>query len=91
MARIEKDPDAVLDYGFNWATWLDGDTISASTWAISGEDSVLTKDSDSNTPTTTEIWLSSGTVGVEYTVTNHITTAAGREADRSLLFTIAQQ
>ena len=30
-----KDPDAVLDYGFDWSAWLEaGDTIVTSEWIV---------------------------------------------------------
>jgi len=46
MTRFLKDPDAVLDYGFDWSDWLaDGETISTSTWTV---ETGITKDSDSN-------------------------------------------
>ena len=77
-----KDPDAVLDYTINWAAWLDGDTISASTWTIP---SGLTKDSDAFGDSTVTVWLSGGTAGIEYSIVNHITTAAGREEDKTLI------
>jgi len=81
MSSILKDPDAVLDYGFNWEDWLaDGETISASSWDV---ESGLTVDSSSFDDTQTVVWLSGGTVGEEYVITNHIVTSAGREDDRS--------
>ena len=82
MTMFIKDPQAVLDYGFDWSDWLDtGDTLSASTWTVP---TGITKDSDSNTTTTTTIWLSGGTVGKTYKITNRITTVGGRGTDRSL-------
>lgn len=79
----EKDPDAVLDFGFDWETWLDGDTIAASTWAVP---SGITKDSDLFTAVgITAIWLSGGTLYEVYRLVNRITTAAGRKNDRTLV------
>jgi len=83
-----KDPNAVLDYGFDWTAWLDGDTISASSWAVS---TGITKDSDSKTTTTTTIWLSGGTNGRNYEATNSIQTAAGRKTDRTMLIKVREQ
>lgn len=82
----EKDQQAVLDFGFDYLDWLDGDTITASTWAISGPDGVLT---DAAPPPTfdtisTTVWLSAGTAGESYVVTNHITTALGRQDDHCI-------
>lgn len=75
-----KDPNARLDYGFDWSEWLNGDTITNSTWIVTAG---LTSDTPTNTTTVTKIWLSAGTLGELYTVTNRITTAAGRIDDRS--------
>ncbi len=86
--KFIKDPDSVLDYTINWLTWLDGDTISASTWTVP---SGLTKDSDTFGDSTTTAWLSGGTVGKEYSIVNHITTAAGREEDQTLIIVCKQK
>jgi hypothetical protein len=88
---IVKDPDGVLDYSINWAAWLDGDTITVSTWSVSGPDALLVVDSDSESTTVTTVWLSGGTVNRQYIVTNHITTAAGREDDRSITFRLSDK
>ena len=79
----DHDPDAVLDYGCDWTAWLAGDTITASSWTVSGTG--LTIDSDSNTTTTTTVWVSGGTDGTNYDLTNHIVTDDGREDDRTLV------
>ena len=88
-----KDPDAVLDYKFDWKAltngsgktdWLaSGETIEDTYTVTVGEG--ITKDSDARTDTNTSItiWLSGGTTGVDYEVTVHIVTSAGREDDRT--------
>lgn len=76
-----KDPDAILDYSIDWETWLDGDTISTSTWIVP---TGITKDSDTYSTTATVIWLSGGTAGSSYSLTNRITTAGGRTEDRTI-------
>lgn len=88
-----KDPDAVLDYVFDWAasTNSSGDTD----WLASGEtisshsisaDTGLTVDSsalsDSNTSVT--VWLSGGTAGTMYGVRCRVTTSASRTDDRTI-------
>ena len=83
MTIYKKDPAAVLDYGFDWTDWLDSDLselISTSTWTVS---SGITKDSDSKADGITTIWLSGGTVGETYLITNRILTSANRTEDRS--------
>ncbi len=84
MKTFIKDPDAVLDYGFDWSDWLDSDApevISESTWTVP---SGITNDSDSNADTTTIIWLSGGSAGEDYELTNKIVTDQGRTDERSL-------
>ena len=81
-----KDPGEVKDYGFNWTEHLgDGETITTSTWEV---ETGLTSTAfdDTHTDTHTTIWLSEGTAGTQYRVTNHVVTNQGREFERS--FTI---
>ena len=86
------DPDAVLDYEFDWTAWLkEGDTITAASWAVTGADEALVVDDESNTTTTTKVWLSGGTAGVTYRATCHVTTAGGRQDDRTLMVRVAER
>ena len=85
----KKDPSDVLDYSVNWTSWLlDGDTISASTWAV---EAGITIDSESETTTVATVWLSGGTAGTTYTVTNEIVTTDGRTAQRSIYIVVADR
>lgn len=101
LATVKKDPDAVIDRAINWASadgtnnggsddtgWLQGDTISTSTWIV---DTGITKDSDSNDTKIATIWLSGGTANQFYEVTNRIVTAAGRTEDRTLLINVLER
>jgi hypothetical protein len=88
LKTFSKDPDAVLDYTGNWAAWLGVDTILTSTWEVPEG---ITKDSDDKTATTTQIWLSGGTVGQTYLLRNRITTAAGRVDDRTIAIKIKER
>lgn len=81
-ALAPKDPDDVKDYMVDWSDWLGTDTISTTAWTIS---SGLTKDSDTNSSTGATIWLSGGTAGDTYQLSNRITTAGGRTADRTFV------
>lgn len=95
-----KDPDAVLDYKFDFAAstngsgsldWLDtanSETISSHTITITPTGTgALTVDSSSLTDTNTSVtvWLSAGVTGIDYSVTCHIVTSASREDDRTAL------
>ena len=81
---------AVLDYTIDWTKWLDevGDTIETSTWIVP---TGLTKVTETNTTKLATVWLSGGTVGMNYTVTNRITTAAGRADDRSITIRVRER
>ncbi len=82
IVTFRKDPNAVLDFGFDWSEWLDtGETISSSAWTVP---SGITEDSTSNTTTTTTIWLSGGTAGEPYDLVNRVTTSSGRTDDRTM-------
>jgi len=86
---FRKDPDAVLDYLWDWTSWLQtGETITTSTFIVP---TGITKNSDTNTATTCTIWLSGGTIGATYKITNRIVTSAGRTNDRSTMFVINDQ
>lgn len=83
MKTIPKDPNAVLDYQFNWSDWLvDGDTINTYT-IIAGNG--ITVDQSSATPTAVRVWLSGGDNYARYLVTCRVTTTQGRTDDRSIL------
>ncbi|MCC6364928.1 MAG: hypothetical protein IT165_15530 [Bryobacterales bacterium] len=83
-----KDPNAVLDYSIDWTRWLAGDQIAASEWIVA---SGLTKMADSKTATSATVWLSGGTAGQSYIVTNRITTSAGRTEDRSFTVRVEER
>lgn len=89
---ILKDPNAVLDYRLDWDaagdSWLAGDTIATSAWTL---DPGISQTSATNTTTTATVWLSGGTAGSEYRVTNRITTAGGRTEDRSFRVRVAER
>lgn len=83
-----KDPGAVLDWSFDYNDTTDpylasGETLSTSTWAVvpTGE---LVIDSDSETTTVTTVFLSAGTRGGVYRVTNTVTTSGSRTEQRTL-------
>ena len=94
-----KDPEAVLDYCFDWAALTNGtgtsdwlaelETIADFSIAITPVTaSPLTEDSSalSDADTSVTVWLSGGLAGTEYRVTCHIETsnATPREDDRTM-------
>ena len=80
-----KDPDEVLDYQIDWSTLLGTDTIITSTWVFAdAQDNALVMDSNTHTTTTATVWLSAGTAGTTYQLTNRITTLGGRTRDQTM-------
>jgi hypothetical protein len=88
-SQFIKDPNAVLDYMWDWSAWLaSGDTISTSTVTIASGDVV--KNSESHTTTTVTAWLSAGTDTTEAQVTARVVTAQGRTDDRTITLIVQQ-
>lgn len=84
-----KDPQSVLDYAVDWSTWLaSGDTITSSSWSVSGPDSALVIDTDTNDTTSATVWLSAGTLSKTYSVVNRVVTDQGRTDDRTIRITV---
>jgi len=87
MTKFTKDPQAVLDYAFDWSAWLAaGETITAHTVT---PPTGITVDSHAEAAGVVTAWLSGGTAGVVYRIVCHITTSAARQDDRTI--TIAVQ
>jgi len=87
--QFKKDPDAVLDYSVDWGDWMESsETLSVSTWVVP---SGITKDSDTITGTEAVIWLSGGTAGSMYDLTNRVTTDASRTDDRTITVYVRQR
>ena len=77
IATFRKAPVEVLDFDGDWSFILDDDeTILTSAWAVTGTG--LTIQSSERDGALTKVWLSGGTHGLTYVVTNTITTSAGR-------------
>lgn len=82
--RYKKHPVSLLDYTFDFATeWLDGDTIAS--YVVEATNCTL--DSDSATTGAVTVWIDGGSMGVvPPSVSCTVTTAAGREDTRTILF-----
>lgn len=89
LTNHPKDPDAVLDYRWDWSVWLKtGETISTVTWDVPAG---ITQQSHSDDTSSATIWLTGGTVGKNYLVTCRIVTSSGRTDDRSQLIPVRQR
>lgn len=89
-ASFWKDPQAVLDYSFDWSPWLvSGDTITNLTATATPVG--ITINSVAFTTTSTTVNLSGGVVGVKYAVVHHITTSGARQDDRTMFITVVEK
>lgn len=99
--RVLKDPEAVLDYKFDWRALTNGS--GKSDWLASGETITagytitaatgITADSDSRTDTNTSVtvWLSGGTAGETYTLECKIVTSASRTDERTMTIVVLER
>ncbi len=86
---IDHDPQAKLDYTWDWTDWLGGDTIISATVTArveEGRDSadVVTIDDVWLSSKTITAWILGGVHGTPCAVTCRITTTAGRIDDRTI-------
>lgn len=86
MAEIKtKDPQARLDYGWDWSAWLDtGETITAHTLTATG----VIVESSSVIGEKVVAWLTGGTAGTEARALCQITTSAGRIDERTMTIVV---
>ena len=87
IGKAIKDPQAVLDYIFDWSAWLAGDTISTQT--LTSDDGITIDSSvvgGENTNVTA--WVSGGTAGKSYRVTSRVTTVGGRTDERLIVILV---
>lgn len=80
---IKKDPQATLDYPFDWAEWLTpiGDSIASVTFTV---DPSLTKVSQSFTSYVATAVISGGVAGTTVPVACKIVTNGGRTDERTI-------
>lgn len=83
----QQSPSDVLDYTGKWMQWLDGDTISTSAWST---DNGLTLSSESNNTDSATVFISGGSDGNTYKVTNQITTTAGRTKEGFIFIKVVE-
>lgn len=83
-----KDPDSVIDYEFDWAAELNGDTIASSDFLLPDG---LVEGSTDFTDTTTTVFVSGGSAGALYRITNRVTTAGGRTFDKTIMILVQER
>lgn len=76
-----QDPDSTLDYPFEWAPFLEGDTIATSVFLLPDG---LTQVSTAIDGSITTVFLSGAQCGRIYRCTNRVTTGDGRIEDKTI-------
>lgn len=85
---LPKDPDAVLDYQFDWSQYLQpGESIATSAFIVSGSDTLETFDESIDGGFTT-FWARLGVAGETVRITNRITTNQNRTDDSTSILRI---
>lgn len=88
IGAFVKDPNSTIDFAVDWAEWLNtGDNVSVSSWEVP---SGISLSSSSVTNNVTRAFLTGGTAGIDYLITNRVTTQGGRIEDRSILVQVRQ-
>jgi hypothetical protein len=86
-----KDPNATLDYGFDWSQWLDnGETISD--YVIDTSPCGIVNLYSTSTITGSVVaWLTSGCVGTRYSIACKMTTSASRVDERTIKIDVKER
>lgn len=85
--NLTKDPNAILDYVFDWSDWLDENETIDSHQILVERGSVAVDRNDRDGAQITA-WISGGENGETARVVCRITTNAGRVDDRSLWLSV---
>jgi hypothetical protein len=85
----KKDPDATLDWIFDWTLWLgEFEVITDAEFIV---DPGLIVNFTSHTTKTATVWLAGGSESQVYNVTCRITSSDGRIDDRSFTLRCTQR
>lgn len=98
LTTYNKDPEAVLDYIFDWSSWLatgeeiSTEVVSISLAAGSYEPTItLELDSEEFDESTVTAWISGGTMSTTYRVECKITTNSNRVDVRGILIRVTDR
>jgi hypothetical protein len=85
---IDKDPDAILTYSWDWTAWLDGDTIAS--YVVTSQTG-LTIDSDNQVAGVVSAVVSGGNPGRLMWATCSIVTVLGQTDERTMYFNVIKR
>lgn len=91
--KIDKDPDAYLDYAVDWTTWLDaiGDTIASADAVV--DNNAVVESVDILGGKIVRVWVSGGDVGTKVALRVRITTTnvPPRVDDRTVYLVVKER
>ncbi len=93
MAMMVKDPDARIDFEFDWHTaYPDGQAVVASQWTVApDEPGGIAVTATAHDLTQTTVTLVGGVVGHVYRVTNRVTVSDGQIDERSVTMRVEER
>lgn len=92
MSFYLKDPQSRVDYAIDWSGYLDGQTISASTWSVSPEEAGgIAIDNAGFDLNRAAARLSGGKIGGIYRIGNRVTLSDGGVDERSITLRVEER
>jgi len=79
---FEKQPTEVLDFFFDFRTWLTSKTdtpASSTSYTVEAQPGVTVQSHNMNTPGVVQVFMAGGTHGQKYKVTCDLDTTGGRK------------
>lgn len=92
--KFPKDPDALLDFTFDWDDYLTEMTDTIASVEFIAEAGITINEAqtgDGFIGTKTTVWLEEGTAGEPYNVIHRITTTDGRIDDRTMTIDVKEK
>lgn len=86
MKVFTKDPDSVLDYVWDWTSWLNGDIIDTFEFIVPTGLTLESAPAPENVDGKITAWFSGGTSKASYQVTCRVHTVSGRSEDKTVMF-----
>jgi len=89
-----KDPQALLDWGWDWSNWLkSGETVNSSSLSVTVSSSLTVATSPAPTVSQASAgvvvaWISGGISGTDETATCTMMTSAGRRDVRTIVIDV---
>lgn len=92
FVMVEKDPDAELDYTFDWSEWLNGLslTVANCAWVTPASAISIVNQSHEVTGEST-VRVGGGIDGESYEIVNYIENERGEKDNRTLLVTVREK